>query len=89
MSSSINSLTTELHNGITIPVFGYRADKDHGNRNYENILTAIQAGFRNFDIACDIACFAIKTTSFVFSFAKTGIFKLLPTTCNCLIAAGL
>ena len=53
MSSSINSLTTELHNGITIPVFGYRADKDHGNRNYENILTAIQAGFRHFDIACD------------------------------------
>ena len=25
----------------------------------------------------------------MFSFAKTGIFKLFPTTCNCLIAAGL
>lgn len=36
-----------------------------------------------------IACLAILTTSFEFSFANTGIFNCEPTTCNCLIAAGL
>ena len=40
-------------------------------------------------IATDIACLAICTTSFDPSFANTGIFNWLPTTCNCLIAAGL
>lgn len=53
MSSSITALTTELHNGLTMPVFGYRADKDHKAQNYNNILTAIEAGFRHFDIASD------------------------------------
>lgn len=53
--SSINTLTTELHNGTTIPVFGYRADKDHKEKNYDNILTALKAGFRHFDIAADAA----------------------------------
>ena len=43
----------------------------------------------NFDIATFIACFAICTTSFDCSFAYTGIFNCAPTTCNCLIAAGL
>lgn len=49
----ISTLTTELHNGVTIPVFGYRADKDHKQQNYQNILTAAKAGFRHFDIACE------------------------------------
>ena len=53
MLSPINTPVTELHNGVVIPVFGYRADKDHGAKNYEYILNAIQAGFRHFDIACD------------------------------------
>ena len=43
----------------------------------------------NFEIAVDIACFAIWTTSFDVSFANTGMFNCLPTTCNCFIAAGL
>ena len=43
----------------------------------------------NFDIATLIACFAICTTSFDVSLAYTGIFSCAPTTCNCLIAAGL
>lgn len=51
--AAINSLTTELHNGLTIPVFGYRADKEHRKGNYNNILTAAKAGFRHFDIACE------------------------------------
>jgi len=36
-----------------------------------------------------MACLAIKATSFVFSFANTGMFKLPPTTLSCFIAAGL
>ena len=43
----------------------------------------------NLLIAVSIACLAIFTTSFEFSFANTGIFNCPPTTCNCLMAAGL
>ena len=49
-----------------------------------NIITSF-----SFDIATLIACFAICTTSLDCSFAYTGIFNCAPTTCNCLIAAGL
>ncbi len=44
---------TELHNGIVIDTLGYRIDRDHGKKNLELIATAIQAGFRRLDIACD------------------------------------
>ena len=42
-----------------------------------------------FEYAIFIACFAICTTSFEFSFANTGMLSCAPTTCNCFIAAGL
>ena len=50
---SFSTLTTKLHNGVVIPVFGYRADRDHKEKNYDNMLKAAKAGFRHFDIACD------------------------------------
>lgn len=47
------SSTTKLHNGVDMPTIGYRVDFDHNKENYRNILTALDAGFRHFDIACD------------------------------------
>ena len=44
---------SRLHNGIVIPTLGYRIDKDNKKTMYEDILTALRAGFRHFDIACD------------------------------------
>ncbi|HCK87377.1 MAG TPA: 2,5-diketo-D-gluconic acid reductase [Erysipelotrichaceae bacterium] len=42
-----------IHNGTVIPELGYRIDRDNKKTMYEDILTALRAGFRHFDIACD------------------------------------
>lgn len=44
---------TSLHNGLAIPRLGYRADKDHREEIYDNIINAVQAGFRHFDLPAD------------------------------------
>lgn len=48
--SSLITETTELHNGIIIPKVGYRIDKDHPEEIYKNVRTALDAGFRHFDL---------------------------------------
>ena len=49
--SQIDTKEIQLHNGVVIPTLGYRVDKDHGENNYERILSAINVGFRHFDIS--------------------------------------
>ncbi len=44
-----------LHNGVEIPVLGYRIDRDFKESMYDNIRHAIDAGFRHFDIPVDPA----------------------------------
>jgi diketogulonate reductase-like aldo/keto reductase len=51
--SSLIQETTKLHNGIIIPKIGYRIDKDHPKEIYNNVRTAIDAGFRHFDLPAD------------------------------------
>lgn len=51
--TSIDQTVIKLHNGVEIPTIGYRIDKDNDKTNYQNILMAVKAGFRHFDIACD------------------------------------
>jgi diketogulonate reductase-like aldo/keto reductase len=52
MSSLLNE-TTELHNGIVIPELGYRIDTTHPEDIYNHVRTAIDAGFRHFDLPAD------------------------------------
>ena len=40
--SQIDTKEIQLHNGVVIPTLGYRVDKDHGENNYERILSALQ-----------------------------------------------
>ena len=49
--SQIDTKEIQLHNGVVIPTLGYRVDKNHGENNYERILSAINVGFRHFDIS--------------------------------------
>ena len=50
---AINEKTIRLHNDVTIPSIGYRTDfKTFGNM-YQNVMTALKAGIRHIDIACD------------------------------------
>lgn len=49
----ISSVTTQLHNGIEIPTIGYRIDKNNREAIYQNVLNALQAGFRHFDLPAD------------------------------------
>jgi diketogulonate reductase-like aldo/keto reductase len=51
--SSLIKETTELHNGIVMPTIGYRIDKDHPEDIYNHVRTAIDAGFRHFDLPTD------------------------------------
>ncbi|NLH62772.1 MAG: aldo/keto reductase [Erysipelotrichaceae bacterium] len=51
--SSFTKKTAELHNGITIPTIGYRIDKDHPEDVYKCVRTALDAGFRSFDLPVD------------------------------------
>lgn len=50
---SISSTTTVLHNGTVVPSLGYRVDKDNRDEIYQNVLTALEAGFRHFDVPVD------------------------------------
>ena len=50
---SITSQMTTLHNGTVIPSLGYRVDKDNKDEIYENVLTALKAGFRHIDVPVD------------------------------------
>jgi diketogulonate reductase-like aldo/keto reductase len=52
MNAVANNKVT-LHNGIDIPLLGYRVDRDHRESIYDNMKQAIQAGFRHFDLPCD------------------------------------
>lgn len=54
--SSLTKETTELHNGIVIPKLGYRIDKDHPEKVYDLTRTALDAGFRHFDLPVDSEC---------------------------------
>ena len=52
----MNAITDKmitLHNGIKIPLFGYRVDKDHKESIYQNMIQAVNAGFRHFDLPAD------------------------------------
>lgn len=49
----INDKQTTLHNGVTIPTLGYRVDKDNKSTMYDDVLIALEAGFRHFDLPCD------------------------------------
>ena len=51
--SSLLKETTELHNGIVIPRIGYRIDKEHPEEIYDHVRTALDAGFRHFDLPAD------------------------------------
>jgi diketogulonate reductase-like aldo/keto reductase len=44
------SRTITLHNGVRIPEIGYRVDRDHHDQIYNHIRTALDAGFRHFDL---------------------------------------
>ena len=50
---NINDKQTTLHNGVTIPTLGYRVDRDNKKTMREDVLTALEAGFRHFDLPCD------------------------------------
>ena len=50
---SISSKTTILHNGVEIPSLGYRVDRDNKEAIYQNVRTAVDAGFRHFDLPAD------------------------------------
>ena len=39
--SQIDTKEIQLHNGVVIPTLGYRVDKNHGENNYERILSAM------------------------------------------------
>ncbi len=50
---SISTRTTTLHNGTVIPSLGYRVDKDNKEEIYDSVRTALDAGFRHFDLPVD------------------------------------
>lgn len=47
----IEHTSVDLHNGVSIPTLGYRVTK--GENVYNNVLTALRAGYRHFDICSD------------------------------------
>lgn len=51
--NAITEKKVRLHNGIDIPLLGYRIDKDHKESIYQNMIQAVQAGFRHFDLPAD------------------------------------
>ncbi len=51
--NAISETQITLHNGIKIPLLGYRVDKDHKESIYANMIQAVQAGFRHFDLPAD------------------------------------
>ena len=51
--NAITEKRIRLHNGIEIPLLGYRIDKDHKESIYQNMIQAVQAGFRHFDLPAD------------------------------------
>ena len=50
---AISTITTALHNGTVIPSLGYRIDKDNIDDLYDSVRTALDAGFRHFDLPVD------------------------------------
>ena len=63
MASKIERII-RLHNGIKIPALGYRIDKDHKEQIYNNIISALNAGFRHFDLPCDAESEKIAVKAF-------------------------
>ena len=61
---SINTREIKLHNGVVIPTLGYRVDKDFKKDIYNNILTAIRAGYRHFDISYEAETEKIAARAF-------------------------
>lgn len=63
MASKIERII-HLHNGIKIPALGYRIDKDNKEQIYNNIRSALNAGFRHFDLPCDAEAEKIAAKAF-------------------------
>lgn len=51
--NQISDTIITLHNGIRIPLLGYRIDRDHRENIHRNFIQAVNAGFRHFDLPCD------------------------------------
>lgn len=51
--NQISETKVVLHNGVIVPLLGYRVDTDNKDNIYQSVLNAVAAGFRHFDLPAD------------------------------------